>query len=129
MVTLDKFGAMAENFSHVADFIVVYTQEAHPDEKGDFNEIVKVRTHSNLMERLEAAKMMIEREPEAFKVVKVVVDSMENLGSILYATIPERQFIIHTGKIELVGGLGPFKHVESLRRVKKWLVKHEKNIL
>lgn len=130
MTTLGKFGALAENFSHVADFMIVYTEEAHPEEKGDFTGLAfEVETHKTLEDRVAAARYMLEAEPEAFKHVKVVVDGMNNLGSIFYATIPERQYIVHNGKTAFVGGLGPFKHVESLRRVKKWLTTYEQEVM
>ena len=77
---MEKFGALAENFSCVADFMMVYTLEAHPKENEDFTNSVEINIHQNLEDRMSAAKFMLETESQHFRHVKVVVDSMTNQG-------------------------------------------------
>ena len=79
---MEKFGALAENFSCVADFMMVYTLEAHPKENEDFTNSVEINIHQNLEDRMSAAKLMLETESQHFRHVKVVVDSMTNQGMI-----------------------------------------------
>ena len=135
---MEKFGALAENFSCVADFMMVYTLEAHPKENEDFTNSVEINIHQNLEDRMSAAKFMLETESQHFRHVKVVVDSMTNqgmikdiefqdpslfllifllfcfLGCTQYATFPARIFIIQDGIIRHVGGVGPFKMFDSI---------------
>lgn len=111
---MEKFGALAENFSCVADFMMVYTLEAHPKENEDFTNSVEINIHQNLEDRMTAAKLMLETESQHFRHVKVVVDSMTNQGCTQYATFPARIFIIQDGIIRHVGGVGPFKMFDSI---------------
>lgn len=121
MTTIEKFGAMAENFSCVADFLLIYTYEAHPKENEDFKNDIKINLHQKLEDRISAAKLMMENESEHFRNVKVVVDSMDNHGCNQYATFPERAFIIQNGIVTYVGGVGPFLLIDSLQKVEKYL--------
>ena len=58
MVTLKKFKAMAEKFSKVADFIIIYIKEAHPAENMDFINIVRIKSHQTLNDRINAGKSL-----------------------------------------------------------------------
>ena len=58
MVSLKKFKAMAEKFSKVADFIIIYIKEAHPAENMDFINIVRIKSHQTLNDRINAGKSL-----------------------------------------------------------------------
>ena len=58
MVTQKKFKAMAEKFSKVADFIIIYIKEAHPAENMDFINIVRIKSHQTLNDRINAGKSL-----------------------------------------------------------------------
>lgn len=60
-----------------------------------FKNNVKIRNHRNLQERLQAARMLLDRSPQC----PVVVDTMKNQSSHLYAALPERLYVLQEGRI------------------------------
>lgn len=121
MTTLRKFGAISAEFAAVADFLIVYIEEAHPAETKHFKNNVEIREHRCIGERVNAASQLVSNEAKYLQHTKVVVDSMDNEGLKNYAAMPERLFIVHEDKVALVGGLGPFEHMKSINRAEDWL--------
>ncbi|KAL0604388.1 Type I iodothyronine deiodinase [Plecturocebus cupreus] len=60
-----------------------------------FKNNVDIRSHQNLQDRLQAAHLLLARSPQC----PVVVDTMQNQSSELYAALPERLYIIQEGRI------------------------------
>lgn len=54
-----------------------------------------IRQHRNLQDRLQAAHLLLARNPQC----PVVVDTMQNQSSQLYAALPERLYVLHKGRI------------------------------
>uniref|UniRef100_A0A3Q3ER59 Iodothyronine deiodinase n=1 Tax=Labrus bergylta TaxID=56723 RepID=A0A3Q3ER59_9LABR len=116
------FRQLVEDFSDVADFLLVYIDEAHPSDgwvappmgSCSFN----VRKHQNLEERLGAARNLIEHfslPPQC----QLVADSMDNNANVAYGVSNERVCIVQQRKIAYLGGKGPFFY--NLKDVRQWL--------
>lgn len=106
----------------MADFLLVYIDEAHPSDgwvappmgSCSFN----VRKHRNLEERLGAAQKLIEHfslPPQC----QLVADSMDNNANVAYGVSNERVCIVQRRKIAYLGGKGPFFY--NLKDVRQWL--------
>uniref|UniRef100_A0A3Q4BRZ8 Iodothyronine deiodinase n=1 Tax=Mola mola TaxID=94237 RepID=A0A3Q4BRZ8_MOLML len=117
-----NFGSLVEDFSDVADFLLVYIDEAHPSDGWvappmgpcSFN----VRKHQNLEERLGAARKLIEQfslPPQC----QLVADCMDNNANVAYGVSNERVCIVQQRKIAYLGGKGPFFY--NLKEVRQWL--------
>lgn len=111
-----------EDFSDVADFLLVYIDEAHPSDgwvappmgQCSFN----VRKHQSLEERLGAAQKLIEHfslPPQC----QLVADCMDNNANVAYGVSNERVCIVQQRKIAYLGGKGPFFY--NLKDVRQWL--------
>lgn len=60
-----------------------------------FKNNVVIRNHRNLQDRLRAARLLLDRSPPC----PVVVDSMENRSSQLYAALPDRLYVLQARRI------------------------------
>uniref|UniRef100_A0A2K6FJT0 Iodothyronine deiodinase n=1 Tax=Propithecus coquereli TaxID=379532 RepID=A0A2K6FJT0_PROCO len=79
-----------------------------------FKNNVDIRNHRNLQDRLRAAHMLLARSPQC----PVVVDTMQNQSSQLYAALPERLYVLQEGRILYKGKYGPWNyHPEEVRAV------------
>ncbi|XP_075395965.1 type I iodothyronine deiodinase isoform X2 [Tenrec ecaudatus] len=79
-----------------------------------FKNNVAIRTHQNLQDRLRAARLLLDRGPQC----PVVVDTMENESSRLYAALPERLYVLQEGRVLYKGKPGPWNyHPEEVRAV------------
>lgn len=112
-----------EKFSDVADFLLVYIDEAHPSDgwvapaMGSTRSF-KVRKHRSLEERVVAARQMIEHfalPPQC----QLVADCMDNNANVAYGVANERVCIVQRRKIAYLGGKGPFFY--HLKDVRQWL--------
>lgn len=111
-----------EDFSDVADFLLVYIDEAHPSDgwvappMGSCS--LSFRKHQNLEERLGAAQKLIEHfslPPQC----QLVADCMDNNANVAYGVSNERVCIVQQKKIAYLGGKGPFFY--NLKDVRQWL--------
>lgn len=119
---LPAFRQLVEDFSDVADFLLVYIDEAHPSDgwvappMGSCS--FSVRKHQSLEERLGAARKLIEHfslPPQC----QLVADCMDNNANVAYGVSNERVCIVQQRKIAYLGGKGPFFY--NLREVRQWL--------
>lgn len=119
---LPAFRRLVEDFSDVADFLLVYIDEAHPSDGWvappmgacSFN----VRKHQSLEERLGAARKLIDHfslPPQC----QLVADCMDNNANVAYGVSNERVCIVQQRKITYLGGKGPFFY--NLNDVRQWL--------
>ncbi|KAI5938229.1 Type I iodothyronine deiodinase [Manis javanica] len=105
---------LIEDFSSIADFLVIYIEEAHASDGWAFKNNVDIRTHLNLQDRLRAAHLLLARSPQC----PVVVDTMKNQSSQQYAALPERLYVLQEGRILYKGKPGPWNyHPEEVRAV------------
>lgn len=111
-----------ENFSDVADFLLVYIDEAHPSDgwAGPPMELFpfEVKKHRSLEERLVAAQRLVEHfslPPQC----RLAADCMDNNANMAYGVAYERVCIVQKNKITYLGGKGPFYY--NLKDVQNWL--------
>uniref|UniRef100_A0A2K5P039 Iodothyronine deiodinase n=1 Tax=Cercocebus atys TaxID=9531 RepID=A0A2K5P039_CERAT len=101
-------------FSSIADFLIIYIEEAHASDGWAFKNNMDIRNHRNLQDRLQAAHLLLARSPQC----PVVVDTMQNQSSQLYAALPERLYVIQEGRILYKGKSGPWNYnPEEVRAV------------
>uniref|UniRef100_G1PGZ7 Iodothyronine deiodinase n=3 Tax=Myotis TaxID=9434 RepID=G1PGZ7_MYOLU len=91
----DQFKRLIEDFSAIADFLVIYIEEAHASDGWAFKNNVVIKNHRNLQDRLQAAHLLLDRSPRC----PVVVDTMKNQSSQLYAALPDRLYVLQEGRI------------------------------
>ena len=101
---------MREEYSDVAEFVIVYVKEAHPGDEWqmEINEEQKVvfSQPQTFEARMEIARAFV----DAMDVkTTCLVDDIANTVGICYAAWPERLYVIGTdGRIVYKGGMGPF---------------------
>ncbi|XP_037356460.1 type I iodothyronine deiodinase isoform X2 [Talpa occidentalis] len=79
-----------------------------------FKNNVNIRKHRNLQDRLQAARLLLDRNPQC----PVVVDTMKNQSSQLYAALPKRLYILQEGRILYKGEPGPWNYrPEEIRAI------------
>jgi len=128
MTKVKDFGALCGEYQDFADFVTVYIAEAHPYDSGDLAETYewKISTHSKFEDRIAAAKQLQTK----FKSMKInspmYVDFMEDQANAAYGALPERMYIILNGKIEYMGGIGPFGY--KIHEVADWLENYQDNL-
>lgn len=122
---LPAFSKLVEEFSSVADFLLVYIDEAHPSDgwavPGDSSLFFEVKKHRNQEDRCAAAQQLLERfslPPQC----RVVADRMDNNANVAYGVAFERVCIVQRQKIAYLGGKGPFFY--NLQEVRRWLEKN-----
>ncbi|XP_046861292.1 thyroxine 5-deiodinase-like [Xenia sp. Carnegie-2017] len=123
MNKLKEFGVLAQDFSDIVDFVVVYIEEAHPIDGWSFkNNFIKVRKHRNQYERCKAAQKLQELNLPC----QIMVDTMDDNANVAYGALPERLYAIEEGKVAYVGGQGPMN--SSMKAARDWLESYrEKN--
>ena len=102
MAKFAAFRRMVERFADVADFVVVYTLEAHAIDDWPYpvNKF-EVKFHRTLSERFIAAAHLYDQGVPC----ALLVDDMDDNACLSYATEPERLYVIRDGKVALQGGL------------------------
>ncbi|KAF3691012.1 Type I iodothyronine deiodinase [Channa argus] len=63
-----------------------------------------INQHRSLEDRLSAAQILVQKEP----LCPVVVDEMNDVTAIKYGALPERLYVLQTGKVVYKGGTGPW---------------------
>uniref|UniRef100_A0A8C2VH56 Iodothyronine deiodinase n=1 Tax=Chinchilla lanigera TaxID=34839 RepID=A0A8C2VH56_CHILA len=123
--SLPAFSELVEEFSSVADFLLVYIDEAHPSDgwaiPGGSSLSFEVKKHRNQEDRCAAAHQLLERfslPPQC----QVVADRMDNNANVAYGVAFERVCIVQRQKIAYLGGKGPFCY--NLQEVRRWLEKN-----
>ncbi|GES86097.1 polyubiquitin 4 [Rhizophagus clarus] len=82
------------------DFYMIQIREAHASDVWPIGNIVEVKEHRTLEERLAAARKMIKG---TYLEIPVLADTMDNTFLKLYSPWPFRFFIIKDGILKLVG--------------------------
>ena len=112
----DQFCKMAQDFSDVADFLVIYIEEAHSSTTwyfpGNYHQFAD---HTTINDRIQAASVLVERNPP----FPVVSDVMTDDANLAYGGYFERLYVIKDGLIEVVGGKGPYEYDVGV--IREWL--------
>ncbi|OCT65110.1 hypothetical protein XELAEV_18041352mg [Xenopus laevis] len=107
-------------FSSVANFVLVYIDEAHPSDgwAAPGTTSYEVKKHRNQEERCAAASKLLEYfsiPPQC----QVVADCMDNNANVAYGVSFERVCIVQRQKIVYLGGKGPFFY--NIQEIRRWL--------
>jgi len=104
MAKLEVFKQIAGDFADIAEFIIIYIEEAHPTDGwvlgGNKYNFQQPKT---LEERIDAAEILLECDFPC----PILVDSIDNKTNEQYAALPERLYIIYDSVVALIGGKGP----------------------
>uniref|UniRef100_A0A8C5RIR1 Iodothyronine deiodinase n=1 Tax=Laticauda laticaudata TaxID=8630 RepID=A0A8C5RIR1_LATLA len=101
-----EFNKLVEDFKSVADFLVIYIEEAHASDGWAFKNNIVIKSHQTLQDRITAARMLLKQQP----LCPVVLDTMENLSTNKYAALPERLYVLQKGKVVYKGKPGPWNY-------------------
>lgn len=117
MKHMAKYNRLIKEYGHIADFLTVYTSEAHPlDEWALLNhEKFSRYQHTTVEDRISAASVLLSEGILG----QLAVDSMENGAVCRYAAMPERFYIIQDSVVQFKSGLGPFDYRPE--DVENWL--------
>ena len=116
MEKLAEINRMYHEYESVADFLTIYTEEAHAtDGWGSEAVAYQIAHHKRMQDRIFAAKMLQEKDPAGH----LVVDTMSNEVCTAYSALPERLCIVLDGTVQYYGKQGPFGY--QPREVEKWL--------
>ncbi|CAM5162688.1 unnamed protein product [Natator depressus] len=109
-----EFNKLVEDFNCIADFLIIYIEEAHATDGWAFENNIVIKNHRNLQDRKKAAQFLLKENP----LCPVVLDTMENLSSSKYAALPERLYLVQEGKVVYKGGVGPWNyHPQDIRAI------------
>ncbi|KAL9974883.1 hypothetical protein ACROYT_G011982 [Oculina patagonica] len=125
MQMLKKYQQLTSEFLEVADFAVVYIEEAHPVDGWSFKGISDIPMHRTQNERCKAAQKMATSID--LSACNVVVDSMLNAANIAYGAVPIRLYIVQNSEVVYEGGAGPMKY--RMQEVKTWLQHYQTKLL
>uniref|UniRef100_A0A4W3J864 Iodothyronine deiodinase n=3 Tax=Callorhinchus milii TaxID=7868 RepID=A0A4W3J864_CALMI len=112
---------MVERYAEVADFLLVYVDEAHPSDGWALRSRFQLRRHRSQEERCSAAGLLA-REFGLPAACGVVADLMDNNANRAYGVAFERLCVVQSQKIAYLGGKGPFFY--NLNGVREWLERH-----
>ncbi|KAG9348115.1 hypothetical protein JZ751_004145 [Albula glossodonta] len=69
-----------------------------------FGNNVDIKQHTTLQERLAAAQVLVKEDP----LCPVVVDDMTDITASRYGAMPERLYVLQSGKVIFKGKRGPW---------------------
>jgi hypothetical protein len=98
------------------EFRIVYISEAHPTDGWSIQSSSQpiVNQQKTFEERCDTAKEFKENSSDIVK-AKFLVDGMDNLANSTFGAHPERLAVLYNGKVQWIGGPGPFEYsVEEL---------------
>ena len=123
MKNIKEFGATCRKFCDIADFVTIYIAEAHPYDSGDLSEEYKfkINSHKAMEDRIDAAYGLAKEFHE--QNCPILVDYMDDKSNKAYGGYPERLYVLLNGKIEYVGGMGPFGY--KVEEINDWLNKYK----
>ena len=115
MAKFGDFCKIVSSYADVADFVMVYIEEAHPVESLALRNNLNINVHRTIEDRIEAARHLLRQDPT----FPIVCDVMDDTASYTYGAQNERLYVIHRGKIAYEGGRGPMFY--RLHEVQEWL--------
>lgn len=115
LTKLRDFGEIVRDFADIADFVIVYIEEAHPSDGWALKNNYNIPKHRTQAERCAAAQLLLSHNPPC----TVTVDTMLDAANLAYGASPERFYIIRDSKIVYQGGPGPMSY--NVNEVRAWL--------
>lgn len=116
MARLRAFQRLAARYLDVADFLLVYIEEAHPSDGWASSDApYQIPQHQCLQDRLRAAQLMLQEAPGC----RLVVDTMDNASNAAYGAYFERLYIIQERMVVYQGGRGPDGY--KISELRHWL--------
>jgi len=108
MAVLDDICRIAADNADLADFLVVYIEEAHATDGWALAENAhQISNHRSIEERLAAAAKLANYITLPANMT-VVVDTMSDELNRAYGALPERLYVLQNGLIVYEGRMGPF---------------------
>jgi len=102
------------------EFRIIYISEAHPSDgwvvKTSSQPIVKQQ--KTFEQRFDTAMEFRNNISDVVQ-AKFLVDEMDNSANIAFGAIPERLAVLFNGKVQWLGGPGPFNY--SIEELEKYL--------
>ena len=124
MVDFGIFEQIMSEFGDIADFLVIYIEEAHASDEWCFppgHQYYSIKQHKFLQERLDSAKLLKES-----KSYSLAVDPMTNEANRAYGAYPERLYVILDGKVLFQGDQDPTGH--NILALKAFLQKYKNSV-
>ena len=89
----------------------MYITEAHPTDGWSIKSTTQplVNQQKTFEERFDTAKNF-QKMIETTMKIKILVDGIDNTANITFGAEPERLAVLFQGKLQWLGGPGPFKH-------------------
>lgn len=114
--------AMYQEYKDIAEFRMVYINEAHAadsDWSVEYAEELGINDHKNYEDRCQTADMLI---TDKELTIPTVIDGVDNAVNRAYSAWPDRIFLIRTdGRLAVAGGQGPWGYVPAMNEAKSWL--------
>nr|AAH80103.1 MGC84484 protein [Xenopus laevis] len=124
MARLQAYSRLVAQHVAIADFLLVYIEEAHPTDGWISTDAsYQIPQHRCLQERLAAAQLMLQGAPGC----RVVADTMDNSSNAAYGAYFERLYIILEGKVVYQGGRGPEGY--KISELRLWLERYQQRII
>jgi len=102
---------MQREYAGAADFAIIYLEEAHPTDGWMYGQVKHLTTQPvTIAERCRMAQSLAEtlQSSAASASIALCVDRMDNGASRAFGALPERLAILKGGKLQFMGGAGPF---------------------
>lgn len=123
MARLRAFQRLAARFVDIADFLLVYIEEAHPSDGWVSSDAAyAIPKHQCLQDRLRAAALLRQGAPAC----PLAVDTMDNASSAAYGAYFERLYIIQEQKVMYQGGRGPEGY--KIAELRRWLDQYQSRL-
>lgn len=124
MTRLAAFQRVVRQYSDIADFLVIYIEEAHPSDGWVSSDApYQIPKHRCLEDRLNAARLMLTEVPGG----NVVVDNMENSSNAAYGAYFERLYIVRDERVVYQGGRGPEGY--RISELRNWLERYRSDLV
>jgi len=124
MAVFDNICRMAVDNADLADFVVVYIEEAHPTDGWAYSGNYVINQHRTIKDRLTAAATLTASPLPGN--MTVVADSMTDEMTKAYGGLYERLYVIHSGMVSYQGQRGPRGF--RLGDVANWLSIHRDSL-
>ena len=101
---LEQMLDVQREFADIADFVMIYVQEAHPDDGWRMKNNYNIRFHRSIEDRIEASQTLRSLLPST---IPLYVDTIENKASTAYSGCPNRILVIDEDTLIYQNGPGP----------------------
>jgi len=118
---------MYQEYKDIAEFRLVYINEAHPEDGSWPVQYAKekgIRQATTYDERCQTADMLL-KDKELN--IPTIIDGMDNAVNQAYSAWPDRIFLVRTdGRLAVAGKQGPWGYKPALDETAKWLEEYRK---